>query len=218
MPATAQVFLEGAYNRSSINNPGKLAQDPELLLHLDRVYQRTWALIARARPDEFAVPSNVAAVGAPAEILLAADTIDVVSVRRAAAPYAEVNVIPASELARKWHLAPAMYRTGLKLVSRALTGDPLNGESFVVSLLDAPAALVALGSSVDPRWPSRHYQLLVDYLACYLSVKDAGRAPEEHTKLLEELKTDGAALVSEYGLPPASIQWIHADVERRTAA
>lgn len=212
MSLTVGSLLEGAYTRSSLNDPGKLASDPECVAHLNRVYQRTWALLARARPDQFGSAVARTLTSIPAGATLPADVIDVVAVFTAAG--VPVALIPRAEAARTWHLAPAVYREGLRLVSRNQAGDPGSGAVLTVIVLDAPAALTGRASVLDTRWPVRHAQLLVDLLAVYLSTKDAGRAATEHEKILAEAKGNAAALAAEFGLPPAAVEWMHAPAER----
>lgn len=212
MTTTAQALLEGAYTRSASNDAGKLASDAELLAHLGRVYHRAWPLVARARPDQFGATLALTLAGIPPTAALPADVIDVLAVQTATGT--EVAVIPSTERAKSWHLAPAVYRLGLTLVSRNRGGDPISGAVLTATVLDAPAALPALTSTLDPRWPVRHTQLLVDLLAVYLSVKDTGRSAGEHAKVVAELQQSAGAFAAEFNLPPAAVEWMHAPVER----
>jgi hypothetical protein len=213
MSTSVQVLISGAYNRSTANDPGKLATDDELVLHVDRVYQRLWALVARARPDAFGSSADLSALsGTPPAVALPANTIDVVNLEDEDG--GTVNLIPATERNRLWHVAPCMMRVGASLVSRNKSGDPGAGDVLTALLLDAPAALTSVSSVLDDRWPVRHDQLLVDYIACYLSVKDDGRSETEHNKLMGELKQDVSAFAAEFDLPPEAVQWIHSAVTR----
>lgn len=212
MTVTAQQLIEAAYNRSAVNDAGKLAQDAELLLHLNRLYQRFYALFAKARPDEAAVLSTPALLGNPAAAPVPDDTIAIVSVHNAAG--AQVHLVPAHTVQRLWNMAPVMYRVGGQLYSRARGGDPLAGDVLTILLLDAPTALTALVSTTDPRFPTRHHQLCIDALALYLDTKDAGRDPADHAKLIAEYQTALSTFATEYALPPAALEWAHAPVER----
>lgn len=209
---TVQQIIEGAWNRYSANDPGKLAQDPELIAHLNRVYQRTWPLVARARPDEFQSETTVTLGGSPPFAALPADVIDVLQVYTSAG--AKVNLVPSTDRTRTWQLPPCVFRRGVNLVSRFAALDPVAGNILTVTLLDAPAALVALSSVLDARWPVRHVQLFVDELSAYLGIKDAGRSKVDRDSLLVSLQGSVAALAAEFGLPPEAVQWIHEDVER----
>ncbi len=213
---TVQQIIEGAWNSYSANDPGKLAQDPELIAHLNRVYQRTWPLIARARPDEFQSETTVVLGGSPPFATLPADVIDVLQVYTSAG--ARVNLVPSTDRTRTWQLPPCVYRRGMTLVSRFAALDPVAGHVLTLTVLDAPAALTALGSSLDARWPVRHVQLFVNELAVYLAVKDAGRDENDRGAAIAALQGSAGALAAEFGLPPEAVQWIHADVERDAKA
>ncbi len=213
---TVQTILEGAYNRYSANDPGKLAQDPELIAHLSRVYERTWPLIARARPDQFQAEAVLTLASYPPSVALPANMIDLLAVFNAASE--SVWVIPATDRNRVWQLAPCVFRVGGTLRSRFASGDPVAGDVLTVSLLDAPAALTTLTSVIDPRWPVRHIQLLVDELAAYLGIKDAGRSDADRNALLADLKRDALALAAEFQLAPEAVEWIHGEVERASGS
>ncbi len=221
MPTTVLQILSGAYNRSSRNDPGKLALDPELIAHLNRVYQRAWPLVARARPDEFQSEAPVTMSGSPASGAIPADTIALNGCYTAAAfgyPQGQVvTITPSTDRTRLWNLAPVVWRSGNAIVSRGQVGDPLAGDVLTVLVLDAPAPLTTTSQTIDLRWPIRQVQLLIDYLALYLSTKDAGRDAEEHEKILGEYKDDLAAFQAEFGLAPADISWMHDPVERAGA-
>lgn len=215
MSTIARTIITGGYNRSSANDPGKLATDSELLEHLNRVYQRCYALVARARPDEFSGTTDLTLAGVPPHAGLPTDVIDVLDIVDATG--ARVNLVPMIDRNRSWQLPPCVFRRGTILVSRNTGGDPLVGDVLTVGILDAPAPLFAMTSLVDSRFPIRHVQLLVDYIACYLSAKDAGRDATEYRKIVDELKQSAAAFGAEYNLPPNAMQWLHAPVERATA-
>lgn len=216
MTTTVQTILEGAYNRASDNDPGKLAQDPELIVHLNRVYQQCWALVARARPDAF--QSDIAAVcaGIPPVCAIPADTIAVIGVWTAIG--LPVNVIATIDRARTWNVAPSVYRSGNSLVSRNQSGDPVAGDVLTLTVLDAPAVLATVAQTIDPRWPIRQVQLLVDCLATYLAVKDAGRDTADRAALQGEFAKDVAAFAAEFGLKPEAVQWLHEEPERAAVA
>lgn len=210
--SSAQDWIEAAYLRSAANDPGKLSQDAELLPHINRAFQRFYALFAKARPDEAASTASLVLGGAPASVTLAVDLIAIVSLKTDAG--AQVHLIPAHEKQRRWHMAPSVYRIGNTLYSRALGGDPLAGDTLTMIQLDAPTALTALGTTIDMRFPTRHHQLCIDSLALYLDTKDDGRAPEEHAKIVAEYQTALATFASEYDLPPSALEWAHEPVQR----
>lgn len=209
---TVRTLIVGAYNRSTLNDPGKLASDAELILHLDRVYQRMWPLIARARPDQYSASTTLTLTGVPPSAALPASVIDLMGLT--ASDGSAVNIIPATQRTRLWNLAPCVYRVGTTLYSRAATGDPIASDALTLVYLDQPTALTTMDDTLDTRWPVRHDQLLVDYLALYLSVKDAGRDGSDRQAIAQELAQDVAAFGSEYNIPPSQVGWIHADAER----
>ncbi len=216
MSITAAAILDAAYQRSSANDAGKLANDAELLAHTDRVVQRLWPLIARARPHQFQTDVALPLAGVPPMLLLPADLIDLLDVRTATG--AKVHVIPSAERQRRWTIPPSVYRMGRSLVSRNAAGDPIVADTLTLTVLDAPAALVALSSVLDVRWPSRHYQVLIDELAVYLSTKDAGRSAQDHATLERALAASLASLASEFDLGPSVVEWVHSAHERAAPA
>jgi hypothetical protein len=212
MSTTAQTWVEAAYLRSAANDPGKLAQDAELVDHANRIYQRFYALFAKARPDEAASTLSLVLAGNPAFVALPADVIAIVSVKNALG--AQVHLIPANETQRLWHMAPCVSRIGNTLTSRSLGGDPLAGATLTVIQLDAPTPIVTLTDVIDVRFPTRHHQLCIDSLALYLDTKDDGRSQEEHGKIVGEYQTALSTFASEYDLPPSALEWAHAPVDR----
>lgn len=181
MSVTVQSIVEASYARSSANDPGKLATDGELVAVINRVYQALFAIAAAAAPDRYVSRTTLVLAGSPASGTLAADVIDVRRVQTAAG--AKVNVIPVEEIDKGWHLAPAVYRQGGSLVSRAAAGDPAATETLTLWQLDAPAALTALADVLDPRFPVRHVELIIDKVAMYLASKDGGRNPNDFAQL-----------------------------------
>lgn len=211
MTTVGQV-IEAAYNRSAANDAGKLAQDAEMILHLNRVYQRFYALFAKARPDEAASSVAYILFGVPVGLTLANDTIAVTQLFNAIG--GQINLIPASEKQRLYHMAPSMYRVGNKIITRGLAGDPIAGATVTTFQLDVPLTLALLTDALDARFPTRHHQLCIDSLALYLDTKDAGRSQEDHAKLVAEYQTALSTFASEYSLPPDALTWAHAPAER----
>jgi hypothetical protein len=183
---TAQNWLEAALLRSTTNDPGKLADEAELLPLLNRTFQRYYAIWAAANPDAALARASLTLAGAPPTATLPTDLIDLQAVEDTTG--ATVNVVPAAERARAWHLAPVVYRLGAALVSRGLTGDPAAGATLSALVLDAPAALTVLASVVDARFPVRFHELVILEGAAYLSVKDEMRDPAEYQALKQELR------------------------------
>lgn len=183
--STAQALIEAGYARSTANDPGKLASDGELLLHLNRKYQSLYAIMALAGGDNaLALTTLVLGGVAPYSAALPTDLIDIKRLEQIGG--GKAYLIPADEKDRSWHLAPAFYRQGNSIISRGKTGDLGAGQSINVYHLDAPAALNALGSVTDPRFPVRYEDILVLDLAIYLSTKDEGRSEGEYKQLKDE--------------------------------
>ncbi len=181
---TAQQIIEAAYSRSTANDPGKLATDGELLLVANRIYQLLYALKAVSSPEQHTVAANLTLVASVATI--PTDSIDIRRVEGLTGTVtagSKINIIPLEEKDRSWHLAPRMYRTGLSLTSLAGAGDPGATDQIKVFHIDAPAALSALATAVDTRFPSRFEELIVVELAMYLSTKDTNRDAGEFGKL-----------------------------------
>lgn len=192
--STAQSLIEAGYARSTANDAGKLASDGELLLHLNRKYQSLYAFMAVAAGDNALAKATLVLAGAPPAAALPVDVIDIKRLEQLLG--GKAYLIPADEKDRSWHLAPAFYRQGNSLVSCARSGDLAAGQSVVVYHLDAPAALAALGSVTDPRFPVRYEDILVLDLAIYLSSKDEGRSEKEYKQLKDEL-SDAMALFNQ---------------------
>ena len=212
---TVQTIVTGAYLRSTNFDAGKLALDADRIAHLSRIYRRIWPLIARARPDQYTATTDLTLTGTPPSVAVPTGVIDLLAAFNAAG--AQVNIIPATDQLRRWNLAPAIYRIGMTLRSRADTDDPIAGAVLTVLYLDQPAALTALSDTLDTRWPTRHDQLLVDTLAVYLATKDGGMTDGDRKALQGELQQDVVAFASEFGLSPSALNWLHADAERATA-
>lgn len=208
----ASEWISAAYLRSSANDAGKLSQDPELLGHLDRVYQRAWALFGRARPEQASTTTTLSLSGSPPSAALPANFVDVLLLLDEDGE--DVHLIPPNERTKLWHMAPSVYRRGMTLYSRGEAGDPLAGDDLAMTYIDSPTALTTINVAVDERFPVRHHQFVIDLLAVYLSVKDAGRDANEHKKLLGDLQLSASAFQAEYKLPPSSMEWAHGPAER----
>jgi hypothetical protein len=188
---TAQQLIEAGYSRSTANDPGKLAGDPELIAYLNRRYQLRFSLLAAASGDNLLAKTVLTLAGSPASVALPADLIDVVRLENAAG--SKVHIVPAEEKDRSWHQTPAVFRQGLSLVSLMRSGDPGVGGVLTLFYLDAAAALTVLASALDARYPARFENLLIVDLALYLSGKDEGRDAGEYKELATEMAREEAA-------------------------
>lgn len=209
----AQDLIEAAYDRSTANDPGKLAQDAELLGHLNRTWLRYYALLMRARPNLGTTRTFLTLLGNPATAVMSPAPIELRHVFNA--DEKEVNVIDNTERELTTHFAPCIYREGARLTSRAHGGDPISCDILELTVIDTPLSLTALNTALDPRFPERHHQLLIDSLAIYLDVKDEDRDADKHGQLVEEYTKALGAFANEYGLAPEALQWAHAPVKRK---
>lgn len=211
--ATAQEWIEAAYNRSTANDAGKIAEDAELIVHLNRIYQRFYALYARARPGLVTTKMSLTLIGNPAMAAMSPVPIDLRFIFNESEK--QVNLIDNTERERTHHLYPCVYREGAYLISRNHDGDPVNCDILELTVLDTPVTLSVLASVVDPRFPVRHHQLVIDSLALYLATKDEGRDPAEYDKLSKEFLGALAAFAAEYEIPPEGVQFAHEPVKRQ---
>lgn len=188
--ATALDLIQAGYTSSTANDAGRLAGDTEMLARLDRTFQSYYALWTEAAADGSLSHQTFTFSGVPASVILPTDVIDV---DRLEVDGEKANLIPVIEKERLWHLAPAVYRQGLSLISRGQSGDPVAGTIISIWLDDAPATLSSLTSVIDVRFPVRFHNLLVLDLALYLDSKDEGRDPQQHMKLQGQFDHDEAA-------------------------
>lgn len=212
MSTSAQDLIEAGYARSTANDPGKLATDDELMGRLDRTWQSLWALAARQRPDEFATVQTIVLVGGDAHYVLPDDLIEVRRLRNATP--ATVHLIPVAEIDRLWHIPPSMYRTGSTLYSRRKAGDPVAGDSIDAWLLLPATPLTTLAAVVDPKFPTRHVEILSNDLALYLDAKDENRDPQQFRKLAADQGVKLAAFAQEFDLDASALEFVHAPSTR----
>jgi len=198
----ARDWIEAAYARSSANAPGKTAQDPELLGAANRLYQALWALAAAAQPSAYqSRPSVTLSAGVGT---LPAEVIDIRRIQTASG--VRVTLAPVEELERQWQQPPVVFREGGTIVSRGRAGDPGPGDTLTLWVLDAPAGLTALTTPIDPRFPTRHHELVIVMLAMYLSAKDEGRDPNEWNELKSERDTHLEAFMRLSGLSMTALR------------
>lgn len=188
MSTTVQTIVEAGYAKSTSSDPGKLAGDLELVNELNRTFQLRYALWSTAVGGAASgVPLLLTFSGTPATATLPTDIIDIDRLELAGT---KVRMLPVEEKDRAWHLPPAVYRQGLSLVSRGLTGDPVVGNVLTAWIDDAPATLANLSDVIDARFPVRFHKLLILDLALYLDTKDEGRDPAQHQKLIDEFQLE----------------------------
>jgi hypothetical protein len=199
---TSQSLIEAAYARSTSNDAGKLAIDGELLSHLNRKYQSMHARMAVAQKDNALARSTLTFAGAPIAATLPTDIIDIVRLETATG--GRVYQMSVAEKDRTYILGPAVFRQGNSMISRGLAAgatvngvaDPIVGTVLTIFYTDAPASIVALSSTLDPRFPVRYENVLVLDLAIYLSLKDAGRDPQSFQNLKTEYAEENAIFLA----------------------
>jgi hypothetical protein len=197
MATTVQQIIESAIARSTANDPGKLTVDGELIPHLNRKYQSIVARMAQQGGDNWLAKTTVTFAGAPPSVTLPTDIVDIERIETAIG--GRTYLIPVRDKDRTWVLAPAVYRQGNTLVSRAATGDPLAADVWTLFYKDAPTTLSALSTTLDARYPVRYENVLVVDLALYMAVKDENRNPERIAALQRELDAENALIIELIG-------------------
>lgn len=201
---TVQQIIEAAYARSTDNDPGKLAVDAELIAHLNREYRARFALWSLKAGDAAVASVPLVLAGSPAAAVLPTDIIDIDRIEDAAG--SKINLVPINEKNRAWHLAPAVYRQGLSIISRMQAGDPGLGQTLTLFHNDAPAALAALTDTLDVRYPARFEMLLILGLAIYLDTKDTGRDLTSNKELTDEFARFEKMFNDEVGIDNSATQ------------
>ncbi len=217
MANNAQLLIEAGYARATSNDPGKLASDGELLGRINRVYMGLFALASRQRPEEFASTTQMTLAGSPATLAFSAASpalTDVLEIRRiygvsgTVAAGVKIHLVNETEVYRSWQIPPTVFRRGLSIVSRGAAGDPVNTDVIGLTVLDSPAALVALATAIDARFPVRHFEILANDIAIYLDTKDGGK---RNSALMSDQKIKMQIFAQEYNLDASAVQMVLAD-------
>lgn len=185
MSTSAQSIIESAFARSTASDAGKLAVDGELISHLNREYQNMHGLMAIHQPDNALAVIALTFAGVPASASLPTDIIDIVRLE-SSVDATRAQLVPTADKDRTYHLKPAVHRKGNTLISVGRTGDPIVGTVLTMYYTDAPAAITALASTLDARFPVRFENVLVLSCAVYLSIKDEGRDASRMAALKRE--------------------------------
>lgn len=183
---TPQQIILGAYGRSKLNNPGKIAtESTELLGRVNQALTRCFRFAARINPEFFGKEDAVAfaasgwARPADAELVFWIEKDG-----------AQVIVVPRWD--RKADTGrPAVYRMGQQYKSAGNPSDPTAG-SLTFCYARRPAAAGSLGATLDSAWPDAFAPLLELELAMFLALKD-GRGDE-----MAVLKVDRDAHAQEF--------------------
>lgn len=200
MATTAQQIFESAVARSTVSDPGKLVQDGELIIYLNRRFQSLFAQQGLLQKENTLAKTTGTFAGAPPSFTLPVDIVNVVRVEKSDGT--RVYLIKVEEKDRTTRLAPAAFRQGNSIVSCASTvggvSDPIATDVWNVYYNDAPATLSALSSTLDTRFPVRFENILVTDLAIYCETKSeqpsATRLQQLNEELGAELKAFGLLL------------------------
>lgn len=201
---TVQQIIEAAYARSTDNDPGKLAVDAELISHLNRDYRARFGLWSLKAGDAAVTALVLTFAGTPPTASLPLDISDIDRIEDMSG--SKINLVPINEKNRAWHLAPAVYRSGLSLISRAQAGDPGQGQSVTLFHNDAPSTLANLSDVLDVRYPVRFEMLLILGLAIYLDTKDTGRDLSSNKELSDEFARYEKMFDEEVGIDSSANQ------------
>jgi len=212
MPTSVQQLIEAAYARSSANDPGKLAEDLELIGFTNRLYQAMYAAMAAASPEQFLTRVSVTLAGGVGG--LPDETIDVRRVQSASG--LRVNISPIEELDRLWQFAPVVFQEGNNLVSRGGVGDPGPADVLTAWVVAPPPTLDDLADLLDLKFATRFVELLVLEIAIYLDTKDEGRDQGQYQKLTAQRDGLGAIFQRLTGVSMHAIRSAHATVETST--
>lgn len=167
---SVQEILNGAYGRSTKNQPGTIAAETtELLKVVNRIHRRIYAFAARVNPIFFAETALVVEVSGSWVRPETAESI----VRIENTSNVEVTIVPLDDRAAEPTLL-AVYEFGQKFFTAAgLT--PTGNLTFWYS--KRPTTYTLLADILDSLWTEQFNEILVLDLAIYLSAKD-GRLDE----------------------------------------
>ncbi len=202
MPTTARVLIDAARARN-VANDTSLAQDPELIRELDLRLKELYSFAARKAPLYFGAAASVAGdatkwprtAGAELVFRVEADGAAGTGVdRKIQTVGAKVHLVPLDD--RQAELAPRVYALGRAYYSVGVAAtDPsasVNGDKlkFFYSRLhpnlDPALAATHATNTLEADWPEQHNNLLIVYLAKFLSLKDAARSDSEYQALEKE--------------------------------
>jgi hypothetical protein len=185
-------IIEAGYLRSSRFNPGKSADDPELISYLNRRFQSYTAALATEEPEKWIIVQTGQWIGIPA--VLALSSPDIVDIHRIEDVNGmPVHLLPARDIHRAWAIGPTCYRTGPTLVSRGQSGDPQDADSYSLYVILPVAQFVDLSDVLDFRWPVRFNEILILDVAIYLTMKD-GVPPKDFVTEREMAAAQSRAL------------------------
>lgn len=180
MSTTPQQILNGAYGKSTKNQPGTIATEAtELLAVVTRALRGLYAAAARVSPSFFGI---VVTVPKDAGTSSWPRPTDAESVFRAELPDGSpVAIVPFDDRTVESAL-PSIYPMGSSYYPAGLPTDPAGDLRLYYSKLpDAPAGLA---TTIDGTWPEQFNELLILETAIYLATKDGGSGRESELQVL----------------------------------
>lgn len=167
---TIQDILNGAYGKSTKNQPGTIAAETtELLKVVNRIHRGIYAFAARINPIFFAESASVAEASGTWVRPETAESI----VRIENTSNVEVTIVPLDDRAAEPTLL-AVYEFGQKFFTAAGL-VPTGNLTFWYS--KRPTTYTLLADILDSLWTEQFNEILILELAIYLSSKD-GRFDE----------------------------------------
>ncbi|MFW6199665.1 MAG: hypothetical protein ACOC8K_03745 [Gemmatimonadota bacterium] len=164
-------ILEGAYGRSTKNQPGEIAtEETELLDIVTQALRGLFIFGTRLNPTFFGAEDTVSVSSGSWPL-----PSDLEHLFRVEDDGDKVEVVPFDDRAVA-HPKPAVYHLGGRLYPAGNANDPTDGDLdlFYAKQADAPADL---DSELDAFWPEAYDSLLELEVAIYLAIKD-GRTEE----------------------------------------
>lgn len=201
MATTCKTLIEGAYARSTANDPNRLATNAELIGVIDRRLKSIYSFAARRNPFYFGDTSMVVGDGskwprpANAELMIRVESAGGGVAKKIAAQGTEIAVVPFED--RNAEYSPKVYELGRGYYSVGGAADPDAGATgdtlaFFYSRrhpdLDPTKPTDDPTNTLEADWPEQFNDLIVLHLAKYLSLKDVARSQPEYEALVGEEK------------------------------
>jgi hypothetical protein len=190
MATSSKTLIDAAFARSTFNDPGKLANDPELIAVIDRRVKQLYSLASGINPTFFGDQDDVTGVGGAFAIPTDAEMV----LRIEEADGTEVNIVPFED--RTNDLAPRVYQFGSSYYTVGAAGDPGDTDTLTFFFskrhpdLNPTLAAAHATNNLDASWPQSFNDLIVLHLSKYLAVKDSRseevpQLEKEETALLQ---------------------------------
>ena len=187
MATTVLELLTSALQRSTLNDPEVLVDEPEIVDIVQRRVQELYIAAGIRYPMFFGkVVSPIS--GANGVWTLPADVLNLSRVEDSNGT--EIHVVSIEDMDAE--IPPRLIRVGWTL--RRPTGDTVPQDGAVLRLycapkhpdLDPSAALNAAGNTLDASWRDEHDDILIDDIAFHLASRDGREA--EANRLAAEIE------------------------------